>query len=266
MNAKSFLPSFFAADSGAFKLGAKARTSFRPIVWVALCLTLAFAQTGYPVPINILNNQYTTEVDLEEYYNSIGAGLTISRTNSSPVPISDSLYNPVTGQLSAQANAGLFGISANTDAGAAYDPNAVNSHASATSELWFSPLTSQTTTINIQFSGWWQWYYSWGTVSLLDVTSGNEQWDYGWNGFNGTVPWVDTGGSDLRETATLQIDTAFNASDTYYLYMNAQTDSNPADAEQILIQLTGLEPIPEPSTFTLLGLGSLALAMMRRHR
>jgi len=248
--------------------------SFRPIVWVLLLLSFAFASTGLadPLRINILDAQYTTSLSISRYQPYDGHTTNFSRTQVSPVPTSDSMNNPVTGQLSAEANAGLFGISVYTAAAgtniSGYDPLTLGSGASATSALWFSPLASQTTTINIQFSGWNQWYYSGGSVSLLDVTSGDEMWNYGWGGLpsGGAVPWVDTYGGDPRVTAALTLNTNFNASDIYKLTMNTGSGSNPPDVEHILIQLYGFEPIPEPSAFTLLGLGSLALAIVRRRK
>lgn len=75
-------------------------------------------------------------------------------------------------------------------------------------------------------------------------------------------PWV----GDPRATAALTLDTDFIAGGTYKLSMYTRTSSEPPDTERILIQLSGLEPIPEPSTFILLGLGSLALAVVRRRR
>lgn len=276
MKAKSLLASFFVVAGGVFDFGVKHGTYSRAIVWASMFLTLALAPRSYsdPLPINILDAQYTTVVDYAEQTSIGGVATNFSRTMVSPVQIGDSLYNPVTGQLSAQADAGQFGISAYTAACGSnllgYDPFAQNSVANATSELWFSPLTSQTTTINIQISAWNQWQFTSGTLSLLDVTSGNELWNYWWGDFTsqnpGTVPWVITSGGDPNATATLQLDTSFNASDTYILTMNTVTASNPGDSEQILVQLSGLEPVPEPSTVAFLGLGLLALARVRRRR
>ncbi len=270
MKTKSFLPSFLAADCAEFKLGAKARTNSRSIVWVSLLLTLAFASAGYPSPVYILDTQYTTTVSMAE--NNPGPPL-ISRTITSTVPISDSLNDFFTGSLAAEANAGLFAIYANTPSQGFSDPDIIYNAASATSEVWFSLLTSQTTIINIQFSGGDHWLEcSEGSLSLLDVTSGNEVWNYGLpNPGLGAIPdwapWVYTGGLTTAGSGTLALDTDFNAGDIYELTMSTDTlAQNDPDSPWVSLQLSGLEPVPEPSSFALLGLGSFALAMVRRRR
>jgi hypothetical protein len=267
MKSKSFLSCFIVVVCSTFKLGAKATLNSRIMAWASALLTVTLTSRSYsdPLPINIFDAQYTTSVSTSSWI--IGGGETTdSRTLFSLVPISDLMYHSVSGQLEAEANVGLFDISAFTAADGLHDPLRSGSVASAQSEIWFSPLTSQTTTVNLQFSGWSQWYYSEGSVSLLDVTSGDEVWNYGWNSYvSGTVPWEPTGGNPSM-TASLTLDTDFIAADTYELNMYTHTDSTPPDSEQILIQLFGLEPIPEPSTSILFGLGSFALAMVHRRR
>lgn len=272
MNANSFPPSFFVGVCGAFKLGAKARMNSKPIVWVSLFLTVAFTSTGLadPLRINVLETQYTNSVSI--------SGPTIegdrwvmtnySRTTVSPVPISDALYHPISGLPQAEAYAGPFEISAFTAPNIDH-PDYVyyNAYASGASKIWFSPLASETTTINMQFLGWEdQSYYSGGSVRLFDVTSGSELWNYEWNGtLGGTVPWVLPGGAPLM-TATVTVDTAFDAANVYELTLYTWTDSQEPERASMVIQLSGLEPLPEPSTFALFGLGSLALTMGRRRR
>jgi hypothetical protein len=256
-------PSFITFNCGAFRLGAKARTSFSPIIWVPLCLTLAFTQTGYPMPINVLETQYTTGVSLWG-----NGGLGIGSTNTSPVPISGSLNDPIYGGLAAQANAGPFESLAlawaAAGSGGVYNPWPIywGAGASATSDIWFSPLSNQTTTINIQFASWYDFSVS-CSVSLLDVTSGNQMWNYRWNSSGGTIQWVSTGGTPNR-IATLTLNTDFDPSHIYELTMYTEADSNVPDVEQISIQLSGLEPVPEPSTFALVSLGAVAWLTLHR--
>jgi hypothetical protein len=249
-----------------------AGTSFSSSVWVSLFLTLTFAPTCYSVPIIVLETQYTTA--------ALGGSESVQ---ISPVPISDSLViiatNPFTGVAGnvtvANANAGLLEVSGNTSAFGDYT-SVGYSTAYAESDLWFSPVASQTASINIQYyaeghngSG----YYTSGNFSLVDVTSGNELWNYGWDnaplagvygapsGINiGTLIQFTDGAS-----GNLTVDTDLNASDTYELIMRTGSDAAD-DSEQESIQLTGLEPVPEPSTFALICMGSLALALVRRHR
>ena len=272
MNKKPFLLCSSVVDGRAFKPGAKSRTSFSPIIWVSLFLTLGFVQTGYPLPINIIATQYTTAVNMQRSIQPYdGSTTNFSRTQVSPAPISDAVYDTFTESLAAEANADLFAIYANTPTQSGIDPLFWNSSASATSDVWFSPLTSETATLNIQFSGGDHWgFSSSGTLSLFDVTSGNEVWNYGWGGFaEGTVAGVPV--SELNpwgETTNLQLDTDFNAGDIYELALSTLTTAQNVDpmSPSISLQLSGLEAVPEPSTFALLGLGSLVLAMARRHR
>jgi hypothetical protein len=270
MKFKSSPPAFLTANCGAFELGAKTRMISSSIVWVSLLLTLAFASTGYSLPIDILNTQYTTTASIT-YFDPTTADF--SRTLTATVPISDSLYGVVSGALAAEDNASLFGIYVNTPSIAQIEPDICGNAASATSTLWFSPLTSQTTSINIQFSGGDHWIMSaGGALSLLDVTSGNEVWNYGLpnpgQGANPDwSPWVYTGEIITAGTATLALDTDFNAGDIYELNISTYTlAQNDPDSPWVSLQLSGLEPVPEPSAFIVLGLGSLALAMVRRCR
>jgi hypothetical protein len=270
MNVKSILSSDFAVDGGASAVGARVSINSRLIVWGSLLFSLAFASRSYsfPLAIEIIDTQYTTSVTTWNWRTGEQATPTNSRTMISSVPFSDSLYYPDSGHVEAEANVGLFSISGLTAAGNGLPispPYRGGSVASVQSQIRFSPLTSVTTTINIQFSGWGQWWCSGGSVSLFDVTSNQEAWNFGWDGSSGTVPWVVTGG-DPGATAALALDTDFNAAHTYELTLRAETASNPPDTEHILIQLSGLEPVPEPSTFIFVGLGSLILAMGRRYK
>jgi len=232
-------------------------------------LTLTFASTGYPVPINILDTQYTTT--LGDFTSPPYPATNYSRTQSSAAPISDTLYDSH-GDSEASANAGLFGVSEVTSS-SPYNisfEGVQSSYAFVESDLWFSPLTSQTTTMNIQISlNTLQFHYQQGAVNLLDVTTGNEVWSYG----NGTFPSGITYGtaldpSDFTEgiqgTDTLMIDTDLNASDTYELSLLAGSNSSDDFENESIQLLSGLEPVPEPSTVALIGLGSLAMVMVRR--
>ncbi len=253
-----FLPAFPGVARGKFRAGAGAGTRFSLFIRASLLLTLLFTSTGYPLPINILDSQYITSVNMT----SLADGTSSPRTQVSPAPISDSLYS-FYGSTLARADAGLWGVSAHTAAFPAAPDFIGSSSAFAESDLWFSPLTSQTTTLNVQFSAGPHFAFTYGNVSLFDVTLNHDVWNYGWGSgatYVTSVPWVITFDSG---TAALALDTTLNASDTYELIMS--TGSNAAsDSENESFQLSGLEPAPEPSTLALAGLGLLALALMRR--
>src|SRR6187399_1813036 len=90
------------------------------------------------LPIDILDMRYTVSVGVTSYrlpWETQG-GTNYSRTNVSIFPTSDSLYHPVSGRLEAQANAGLFTLSAYTAAqGPPYDYSRQGSGARVLSEV-----------------------------------------------------------------------------------------------------------------------------------
>jgi hypothetical protein len=230
----------------------------------------------------MLNSQYTTYVMVQ---GTNGESGTISQTGDfqlwpwgnsrmtvSPVPIGDEMYAPVSGVLSAQANTEMFGVSAYSSMGGPehledYLAGAHNATAGAESEICFSPLTSGTADIELNFTGDYEWFYSQGSVNLVDLTSGQTLWNYGWSGpGNGTVPWSVNLGSSPIATASLALETDLNATDSYALDMYTQTFSD-SDDELTSIQLSGLEVappvqvafVPEPSVFVFVSLGIMFL-------
>jgi hypothetical protein len=225
-----------------------------------------------PLALNIYDTKYTTGVSTRSWFFDEGnfSPTNYYRTQVSAAPISDAIMHPVSGLAEAEANTGLFGVSTFTAAANGHhDPFRLGSHASAQTEIWFESLSSQTTTIGIDFFGWGQWYYSGGYVSLFDISTGNEIWNYWWDGSEGTVPWGDAWDADPRATAALSINTDFTAAAHYKLSIHAWSDSNPPDTERIVVQLTGLDYvslIPEPSTFSLAMVGAIALMLGRRRR
>jgi len=169
----------------------------------------------------------------------------------------------------AQANESMFGVSAYTDMREAFWTGwpGQNSTAGAESEIQFSPLTSGASAIDLNFLGTYNWYNSAGSVSLIDTTSDQTLWSYGWYLMAGTVPWDY---ALYPGSATLSLETDFNSGDTYTLTMWTQTFSD-QDQEQTSIQLSGIgvashPPIvvPEPATFAFIGLAALLLAFRCR--
>ncbi len=195
--------------------------------------------------------QYTTYVWARD-----DSGPPISRTTISSSPISDAIVIPIRGGIiinHAIANAGLFDVSDETGVGFA--------NASATSQLWFSPLVDQTQTVGIQISVQ-NWPFNGGSVSLLDLTSNYELWNYSWLGDPGNVPWEP---GTYHGAANFTLDTDFLASHEYELTMATSSNAG-MDHERVQIQLTGLQVVPEPSTALLLAVGGAALAISRRRR
>ncbi|HVM61742.1 MAG TPA: PEP-CTERM sorting domain-containing protein [Verrucomicrobiae bacterium] len=217
----------------------------------ACFMPLAFIGSTYAQPLDIVvsNAQYAT------YVKANGGG---ERTTTSPSPFIDQIIAtspPIGGGApstnTAFANAGLFTVQDSTFGSAL---------ATATFQLWFSPLVDQTQTIGIQIGN--DMNYTGGQCSLFDVTTSSYLWDYGWN-FGGPVG----GGTGIQWGGdSLNVDTSLRASDEYELTMFTSS-SAASDAESPNIQLTGLEVIPEPATWALVSVGlSLSAALLFRHR
>lgn len=237
-------------------------------------LTVALASSSYsdPMPINILDTIHTTTVSTFNWALGEEGGIEAaeSRTLLSSTPLSDSLHHPVSGQIEAAASAGRFGVSALTDAASPLsDSLRWGSRASAETEIRFTPLMTATTTINIQFTGWGHWFHSLGFVSLYDVTADQTIWSYSWGqtGVSGLdVPWLENPGEVPRGTASLALETDFNAANTYALTMYVGDQSVPPYSPHVLMELDGLVSVPEPSVSPLVGGGSLVMALGRRRR
>lgn len=257
-----------------FMVRAKARMNACGVGRAVVFLTVALASNGYsfPMPINILDTRNTTTVSTYNWAMGEEGGIETaeSRTLLSSANLSDSLQHPVSGQLEAAASVGWFGVSALTDAVSPLsDSWRWGSRASAETEIRFTPLLSATTTINIQFTGWGHWFQSLGFVSLYDVTTDQTIWSYSWGqtGVTGLdVPWLDNPGEVPRGTASLTLETDFNAANTYALTMYVGDQSVPPYSPHILMELDGLVPVPEPPVSALVSVGSLVMAMRLRRR
>jgi hypothetical protein len=204
--------------------------------------------------------QFTTYVEASGYDATTGPIPSVSRNNVSATPISDELAFPVSWANVtnyAIANAGLLTSHVQTGWGIAY--------ASATSQLWFSPLSDQTQTIGIYISCGGLSVSDDGSVSLLDLTSNTELWNYSWGMANvppANFPW----NSGPYSTANFNVDTDFFASHQYELTMETASQAG-SDDESAQIQLTGLAVVPEPSsTSLLLTICSASLMFIRRQR
>ena len=239
---------------------------------MAYFMSLLFAGNidAQPLYVTVSSAQYMTYVEGFQETNNEGMGYAVSRTTTSPVPISDELDTTVmlpfgqTGTNRAIANAGLFEVSDQTGYGKA--------NAEADSQIWFSPVVDRTQTLNIQIYAEGDGNISWtaGQISLLDLTANSELWNYSWNGIGSppvpvgiplgnNIPW------DLQypTEANFNLDTDFLASDQYELTIIVC--SNAADDfPTARVQLAGLQAVPEPSPAFFLILCGAALAICRR--
>src|SRR5262249_11391055 len=104
--------------------------------------------------------------------------------------------------------------------------------------------------------------YTGARASLLDLTTGETVWNWGWDFLtsDSPPPWLDR---NLGETTVLDVPTALSASDRYRLTMFAESGAND-DSQVISVELSGLDAAPEPSNLLLFGAGALAVALRRR--
>lgn len=224
-----------------------------------------------PLYVSASSAQYMTYVEVLQVTNTSGdTGNIVSRTTTSPTPISDEIDLPViAGQgegmgiiTHAIANANSFTDSDQTGWGFA--------NAEAVSQISFSPLVDQTQNLNISVyalgAGLGTRNYTAGQITLLDLTLNSELWNYSWNVYGpdwvpvpvpsgDNIPWDSDG-----YTANFSFDTDFFASDQYELTMITCSDAGD-DSESVQIQLTGLQVVPEPSTAAFLALCGISLAI-----
>ena len=215
--------------------------------------------------INVTSAQYSTLVSATIQTNGTGVVTTTARNTVSPSSASDNVIEygqmwPSESYNVAQAGAGasLFEVQGHTQAFG--EPGLGQSIATATNQLVFSPQMDASQAIGIQFSGCTPRFTA-GSVSLYDLTAGVEVWDYGFDygwGLSGITPVSLSGGN-----GSVNPTTSLLASHQYELTMfTCMAAGN--DSEQSLIQLTGLEVLPEPSIAALLGFSLFGFSAVKR--
>jgi hypothetical protein len=226
-----------------------------------LGVLVAFLFTGstyaQPVPIGISGLRYSTFVSATTPSN--GVFTTASRTTLSSSSFSDELIvqgdNNYGGE--SRANSSLAEVEAYSGVFGG------NGLASASSQIYFSPLVNRTETVGLQFSSAVGYYCCSGLVSLFDLTSQLELWNYSWSNRSGNVPWVSTPGGAGSASAELYPRSDFLASHHYQLTLMTSARSA-SDHDQCRIRLTGLQQVPEPAGVCLLLMGLLGLPLLRR--
>jgi hypothetical protein len=227
------------------------------VVFVALLWIVgACAQ---PLDIALSGAQFTVHVEAQGY--PLDTYPRVSRTTVSSAPVSDRidvLRSDYGIMNHAIASAGLFEVSDQTGWGMA--------NASATSRLWFSPLADTTQTLGVDISiSSGHGPFTAGSLSLLDLTANSELWNYNWSYCSpGNIPWSQPV-SWWTGSLSFNLQTGFLASHQYELTMQASSSAGD-DSQQVSIQLTGLEVVPEPSAACLLAVFGAAFWMARRRR
>lgn len=240
----------------------------------ALVFGFCVAAQATPFGVSIVNASYTASVGwlciTDSVTASSGSSSIVSASPAGNMYINQNSDLPLYSVKWAEADASSFEISGytSTTGGVEGFGQWTASSATARTDISFTPLTSGTTSIGLDFFGANEWYYSDGYVSLFDVTLNQTLWSYGWAyGSPSTVPWTNNyEGDPSHSHAMVTVETDFSASDTYQLTMNTDTDSN-GDTQNVQIQLSGIQAaIPEPSTFALIGLGTATWLVLRRRR
>ena len=262
-------------------------TGPRRLVYAVLALGACLAGQAQPLGVNVLNSTYTTSASWWGVGGFLG-NPDVSGSNSvvSTSPNSMAYINPSPSILTGpnyttvwgEADAGLFQSYAFSDAAQGQYVNSF-CYVSAINDISFSASLSQTATINLQFTGYDNWYQSDCLVSLNDVTSGQVLWNYGWTALGNSpygFPYTDVeanfGSSSIF---TVSVPTVFAGGDIYELVMNMAAESN-NDNGGAQVQLSGIASlnvvagsptfVPEPPAFALIGSAALLLILGRRTR
>lgn len=183
-----------------------------------------------------------------------------SRTTDATSPIADSLISEAA-WLNSRAEAGPLRIS--SFAASDY-PLHDTATASAKSELSFSPEVDSLVPIAIDVKGWGHWYFSLGHATLHDVSAGTTLWNFDWDGQSGTLPWHDHGNDEPRGTASLVVDTQLFAAHEYKLTLFSWVSSQEPSSPHIVMEVTGLEVVPEPGVFALTAMAAIGVVAARR--
>ncbi len=261
----------FIELSGASIRLLRGTTTSIGLVLAVLAFGACPAGQAQPLGVNVINSRYSASVSwwgVGGFSSNPDVSGSNSVVSASPTSIDYINQSPSWSgnntQIWGEADAGLFQSYSFTDTVQGQYQNSF-CYVSAISDILFSPLSSQTATLSLQFTGYDNWYQSDCLVTLNDVTSGQVLWNYGWTAFTGapnSQQFINLPQTDPDDPLSLNVPTAFVASDTYELVMSTDANSN-NDNGGGQVRLSGLAAVPEPCPLALAGLAAMLL-MFRR--
>lgn len=274
-----------AADLTGLKSANRQAENFLPGS-CGLSLLFCFASVLMPaisssaLPVEVTQAEFTTHASISVSIPPLPQALLTndSRTVVSSSPVQDLMEGTQYGYVLpyyiwARPTADWFHVSVDTS-----ECNRCGSAgAYAISETTFSPLADAIADVTIRRLGGGIYdAYSEGFVSLVDLTLNRPLWYYQWTGIGNTMGGAGrpepSWGYDITgninpypNPAIVVQGTAFAEDHAYRLVIYAASGAY-GDDERVFMDLLGLEIVPEPSTFALLGLGTASLAIARRRR
>ena len=228
------------------------------------------------VPIRVTEAEFSTYLTMR--VGDLGnPGVWYTNFNSlvGSSPISDYMEDvepsyPSPGWILAGATSQWFQVSTRTSEG----PRIGSSHAYGICDITFAPTSAEVADVILERQlGGQADFWSSGFVSLVDLTLNQPLWYCDWGNYLVTYGRPEPDLSyEIREsfpfglgTMSLIQSTEFSEDHLYKLVLLAGCDAN-GDAESVILNVLGLEIIPEPRVVALLGIGSLALMVRRLRR
>jgi hypothetical protein len=234
-----------------------------------------------PITVELLDAHYTTTV--KTTFVGTLSNPDYSRITGSATPISDALHWTVFDSsdiftvyqsAGAAAAANTFGVDASSNTGDLFLEQRLRyALASATTTLTFTPLADGLAPLVIDLiTGSTSSFWSEGSITLDNLTTGEQLWTYGWDSNGSGGIWrphtfgYDLLSSPLYADGPLSAETALRSSEQYRLSMYTQTQAA-GDRQLISLQVSGFHTVPEPASITLLGIGcAVVVAAQRRRR